>query len=74
MIRIAWAVAVAAGAYMTVSEVATAAPMAPLPAAVTTDVGSTIPVYYYRGGYYRYRWNGGYYHHRAWRHNRWYYY
>jgi hypothetical protein len=67
MLRIACAVAVAAVAYTAVSGVTKAAPFAQLPAAVTTEAGSIIPVYYWHGRYYRYRWHGHYYRHRYYR-------
>jgi hypothetical protein len=83
MLRVAFAMAVAAVAYTAVSETTKAAPIAPLPAAVTNDMGNITPVYWYHGRYYRYRWHGHYYpyyyhhhyyHHRHWRHRHWYYY
>jgi len=73
MIRVAFAIAVAAVGYTAVLETTQASPVGPLPATVTNDPGNVTPVYY-RGGYYRYRWHGAYYHHRYWRHHRWYYY
>jgi len=74
MRRLGCALAVAGVACLASSGVAQAAPIAPLPSALTNDAGNVTPVYYYRGGYYRYRWHGHYYHHRYWRHHRWYYY
>jgi hypothetical protein len=38
---------------------------------IMTPQSPVKQVYYYRGGYYRYRWNGGYYNHRRWYHGRW---
>jgi hypothetical protein len=38
---------------------------------IMTPQSPVEQVYYYRGGYYRYRWNGGYYNHRRWHHGRW---
>jgi hypothetical protein len=44
-----------------VSGISQAAPIAPLPAGVTTDAGNLTPVYYYRHHYRYYRHH--YYHH-----------
>jgi len=68
MIRVACAIAIAAVTYAAVSTASNAAPIGPLPAAITTDdaIGIT-PVYYWHGRYYPYRWHGGYYHHRYYR-------
>ena len=44
-----------------VSGILQAAPIAPLPAGVTTDAGNLTPVYYYRRHYRYYRHH--YYHH-----------
>jgi len=74
MIRAASAIVVATVAYMAASESTQALPIAPLPAEVTTDTADIVPVYYYRGRYYPYRWNGRYYHHRDYRYGRWNYY
>ena len=51
-----------------------AAPMGPVLAPVATSVNNTIPVYYYRGVYYRYRHNHRYYRHRYYRYGRYHYY
>jgi hypothetical protein len=83
MIRVAFAIAVAAMAYMAGSGMTQALPIAPLPAEATTDAVNVIPVYYYRGRYYPYRWHGryypyrwggGYYRHRYYRYGRYRYY
>jgi hypothetical protein len=44
-----------------------AAPMGPVLAPVATGVNNAIPVYYYRGHYYRYRHHRHYYNHRYYR-------
>jgi hypothetical protein len=64
MIRVAFAIAVAAVAYIAASEITQALPIAPLAAEVTTEAGNIIPAYYYRGRYYPYRWHGRYYPYR----------
>jgi hypothetical protein len=74
MIRLGCAIAVAALACMASIGVAEAAPIAPLPSALTNDTGNVTPVYYYHGRYYRYRWHGHYYAHRHWYHRHWRYY
>ena len=71
MKRVVFAVAVAAFASVAVCENSIAAPIAQLPAAVTTD--NVIQAYYYRGHYYRYHWHGHYYAHRHYRHGHYYY-
>jgi hypothetical protein len=53
--------------------VSKAAVIAPLPSSVTNETGNVIPAYYYRGGYYPYRWHGRYYHHRYYGHHGYYY-
>jgi hypothetical protein len=73
MVRVAFAIAVAAVAYIAASEITQALPIAPLPAEVTTEAGNIIPVYYYRGRYYPYRWHGHYYRHRYYRYGRYHY-
>jgi hypothetical protein len=73
MLRFALAVAVAATAYSALAENAEAALIAPLQSGVTAGAPGVIPVYYYHGRYYPYRWNGGYYRHRYYRHGRYYY-
>ena len=73
-IRIACAIGVAVMAYMGSSGNSRALPIAPLPVDVTTDAGNIVPVYYYRGHYYPYRWHGGYYGHRYYRYGRYRYY
>ena len=50
---------VAAAISAAISGISQAAPIAPLPAAVTTDAGNLTPVYYY-GHHYRYH---SHYHH-----------
>jgi hypothetical protein len=63
MIRTMFAMAVAALVLAAVSGTSQAAPIAPLPGAVSTDAGGVTPVYYHR-----------YYHpydHRHWRHCWW---
>jgi hypothetical protein len=61
MLRTVFAMTVATLAFAAVSGTSQAAPIAPLPAGVTSgDVGSVTPVYYYHRGYY----------HRHWRHCR----
>jgi hypothetical protein len=52
---------VAAGISIAVAGIAQAAPIAPLPAAVTTDAGNLMSVYYYRH-YHRYHSRYRYYH------------
>jgi hypothetical protein len=74
MLRVTFAIVVAAVAYTAVSETTKAAPIAQLPAGVSTDATDVTPVYYYHGHHYRYHWHGHYYHHRHWRYHRWYYY
>jgi hypothetical protein len=66
------------GPLLAVSIAGAAAFAAPnLPPARGPATTSMIPqspvkqVYYYRGRYYRYRWNGGYYSHRRWYQGRW---
>jgi hypothetical protein len=73
MIRVAFATAVAAVAYIAASETTRALPIAPLPPQVTTEAENIIPVYYYRGRYYPYRWHGHYYRHRHFRYGRYHY-
>ena len=50
-----------------VSGIAQAAPIAPLPAAVTADTGNLTPVYYY-GHHYRYHSRYHYYHRHHYHH------
>jgi len=70
MMRTASAIAVA-----TLVCVAAPAATQALPIAqVFTDTADIVPAYYYRGGYYPYRWGGRYYHHRYYRYGRWHYY
>jgi hypothetical protein len=73
---VAYAIAIASVAYVAAPGITSAAPIAPLPAEVTTTVSDILPVYYWHrryypyrwhGGYYRYRWHGGYYRHRYYR-------
>jgi len=52
---------VAVAICIAVSGITQAAPIAPLPAAVTTDTGNLMPVYYYRH-YHRYHSHYRYYH------------
>jgi hypothetical protein len=73
MIRVAIAIAVAAVAYIVTSEITQALPIAPLPAELATEAGNIIPVYYYRGRSYPYRWHGHYYRHRYYRYGRYHY-
>ena len=58
-----FAVAVAALALAAVSGISQAAPIAPLPAAASTDAGSVTPVYYYHRYYHPY-----YHRHCGWYH------
>jgi hypothetical protein len=74
MIRVAFAFGIVAAAYIAGSGSTQALPIAPLPAEITTDAGNIIPVYYYRGRYYPYRWRGHYYRHRYHRYGRYRYY
>jgi hypothetical protein len=70
-------VAVAAGVLgLSVPHDAAAAPMAVAPPqlAPASDGGSIENVYYYRGGYYPYRYGGAYYRHRYYRYGRYHYY
>jgi hypothetical protein len=46
------------------SGVSQAAPIAPLPAALTTDAGTLTPVYYYRHHYRHYYYHPRYRHYR----------
>ena len=71
MKRVVFGVAVAAFASVAICGISIAAPIAPLPAAVTT--GNVIQAYYYHGHYYRYRWHGHYYVHRYYGHGHYYY-
>ena len=48
MIRTMFAMAVAALVFAAVSGTSQAAPIAPLPGAVSTDAGGVTPVYYHR--------------------------
>ncbi len=82
MTRFACAIAVAALACAVVPAISNAAPIAPLPAAITADASGVIPVHYWHGHYYRYRWHGHYYRyhwhrhyylHRHYRHGHWHY-
>jgi hypothetical protein len=50
-----------------VSGISQAAPIAPLPEAVTTDAGNLTPVYYY-GHHYRYHSHYHYYHRHHYHH------
>jgi hypothetical protein len=46
-----------------------------LPHMTPNVAGSSIEnIYYYRGGYYPYRYGGMYWHHRYYRYGRWHYY
>jgi hypothetical protein len=72
--RVVFAIGTVAVVCMAISGSARALPIAPVPAEVTSDTANIVPVYYYRGGYYPYRWHGGYYHHRYHRYGRWHYY
>jgi hypothetical protein len=74
MIRIAFAISVAAVASIAACATTQALPVAPLPAEVMTDAANTVPVYYYRGRYYPYRWRHHNYRHRYYRYGRWRYY
>ena len=73
MTRVAFAIA-AAVAYTFTPGMITAAPIAPLPEAVTGSTANITPVYYYHGRYYRYRWHGAYYAHRRYYHGHYRYY
>jgi hypothetical protein len=73
MVRVAFAISIAALASVAASGKTQALPIAPLPAEVMTEAANTIPVYYYRGGYYPYRWRHRYYRHRYYRYGRWHY-
>jgi len=59
-----------------VSREAAAAPVTTAGAhTISGSSGSSIEsVYYYRGGYYPYRYGGMYYRHRYYRYGRWHYY
>ena len=61
MTRFLFTFAIAALAAVGISDVSKAAAVAPIQAGVATNTANIIPAYYYRGRYYRYRWNGGYY-------------
>jgi hypothetical protein len=74
MVRVAFAISIAAVASMAASGMSQALPIAPLPAEVMTEAADTIPVYYYGGRYYPYRWRHHYYRHRYYRYGRWRYY
>ncbi len=63
MIRIVFAMAVAALCFAAVPGTSQAAPMAPLSAGATTTQGGLTQVYWRRG------WHGGW--HRRWRHCWW---
>ena len=58
---------VAAAISASVSGISQAAPIAPLPAAVTADTGNLTPVYYY-GHHYRYHSHYRYYHRHHYHH------
>ncbi|HXW19290.1 MAG TPA: hypothetical protein VEK35_02180 [Roseiarcus sp.] len=73
MLRFTLVVAVAATACSALAENAQAALIAPLQTGVAAGAPDVIPVYYYHGRYYPYRWNGRYYGHRYYRHGRYYY-
>jgi hypothetical protein len=45
--------------------------VAPSPSATIVAKPYVEEVYYYRGGYYPYRWGGGYYRYRRWYGGRW---
>jgi len=62
---------VAAAISAAVSGISQATPIAPLPAAVTTDPGNLTPVYYY-GHHYRY--HSHYYHPHHYRYHHYYHY
>ncbi|MGB7828305.1 MAG: hypothetical protein WBL86_18675 [Pseudolabrys sp.] len=74
------AIAVTAVVSMAVCATSQATPIAPISAAVTTNVdnvaymynGHAYP-YRWHGHHYRYRWHGSYYNHRHYRHGRYYY-
>jgi hypothetical protein len=74
MMRTASAIAVATLVYVANPAATQAFPIAPPAAGVFTDAADIVPAYYYRGGYYPYRWGGRYYHHRYYRYGRWRYY
>jgi hypothetical protein len=59
-----------------VPQKAAAAPVTIAAARIIPGVaGSSITkIYYYRGGYYHYRYGGRYYRHRYYRYGRWHYY
>jgi hypothetical protein len=61
---------VAAAISTAVSGISQAAPIAPLPAEVTTDAGNLTPVYYYR---HHYRHHPHYYYHRHYHHYHYHY-
>ena len=51
VVRVAFAISIAALASMVASGKTQALPIAPLPAEVMTEAANTIPVYYYCGRY-----------------------
>jgi hypothetical protein len=57
----------AASVSIAYSGISQAAPIAPFPAALTTNTGNLTPVYYYR---YHHRYHPRYYYHRHYRHYR----
>ncbi len=73
MKRVLFAIMAVGLAAVAVSNVSRAAPIAPLPEAVTGNAGDVVQAYYYHHHYYPYHRHGHYYHHRYWRHHHWYY-
>ena len=73
MKRVAFAIGAAALASIAISGASKAAPIAPLPYAVTATGGNVVQAYYYHRHYYPYHWHHRYYHHRHWHHHHWYY-
>ena len=67
MKRVVFVIAVAV-ASAAVCGTSTAAPIAPVPAAITDNTDNVIQAYYYHRHYYPHRWHGHYYGHRHYWH------
>ncbi len=72
MKRVAFA-AIAGIALVAAYGTSKAAPIAPLPGAITANTENVVQAHYYRHHYYPYYHAHHYYHHRYWRHHHWYY-
>jgi hypothetical protein len=70
MKRLEFACALAAITFVAAYGTSNAAPIAPLPAAVT-NADNVISAHYWHGHYYPYYWHHHYYHHRHRYHHHW---